>query len=101
MKPVRQTTTTLLVLEALRRGDDFYTIADLVRLTGRSPNRVSAALHHLRHRHAVDVVIQQRTGFWFARPPEEDDRSRVLEEIAAEYTKKPGRRRILKRLKPL
>ena len=39
-------------------------------------NRINAALHHLRKARVVDVVIEpDGTGWWYALPPQEDERS--------------------------
>lgn len=87
----KQPTHTHLVLEALTHWPaEFATLAELVRVTGSSRNQVSAALHHLRARYAVDVVIDSGTGYWFATP-DLDNRSRSHEERKPEA--KPRRTR--------
>jgi predicted pyridoxine 5'-phosphate oxidase superfamily flavin-nucleotide-binding protein len=91
---LRQTTTTLLVEEALRGVDDFLSIAMLRLLTGRTRDQIHAALCHLRDHRVVDVVVNpDGTGWWFARPTSDDDRRRVIPETAMGVTKKRGQRR--------
>lgn len=84
-------TTTSLIMEVLTSpGADFVSRNQLVARTGRTPNQVVAALHHLREHHAVDVVIEvDGTGWWFATP-DYDNRITTI----AEYTEhtKPNRK---------
>ena len=77
----RETTTTFLVMEALKsKPNDFHSIRQLIALTRRSGSQISAALHHLREHRAVDVVIEvDGTGWWFATP-DLDNRHHVNEE---------------------
>lgn len=81
----KRPTYTHLVLEALVHWpSDFAALRQLVQATGANVHQVSAALHHLRKRRAVDVVIESNgDGFWYATP-EEDDRLRTLEERTPE-----------------
>lgn len=86
------TTHTTLVLEYLRKQDDFVTIPQIVAATGSTPNQVRAALHSMRKARAVDVVIEpDGVGWWFATPEEDDQRLRIVEERTPEGT--PRRKR--------
>ena len=88
-KQDKRPTWTSLILEALTKADDFMTAQQLCVATGANINQVSAALHHLRKRHAVDCLASDNQLFWFATP-EGDDRERVVEERRPE---EPGTRR--------
>jgi hypothetical protein len=91
-RPDPRPTHTKLVLEALSAWpDDFATVAELMAATGSARNQTSAALHHLRKRHAVDVVIQQGTGYWYATPGY-DDRTRHVDERTPEDRPRRTRR---------
>lgn len=92
---IKQTTTTLLVLEALQNADDFLTAREIMRITGRESNRVTAALAHLRKHKVVECLEQDGQLFWYLTG--EDDRETTREEIVAGYVK-PNRRsrRIIK-----
>lgn len=98
MNRIRETTTTLLVLEKLRERDDFLTASQLSKLTGRSARQVWAALLHLRAAHAVGVEIQgvgsrgQPLSYWYALPDEEDQRVRTHDEYTP-TPKRPHKRR--------
>ena len=83
---LKRTTTTVEILEALRApGVDFMSARALVTATGEPYNRITAALHALRHYRAVDVVIEaDGIGWWFALPSESDQRQHVCREIAME-----------------
>ncbi len=92
----KRTTATTLIAEVLRIRDDFMTRRMIcMALTGRaSPNQVNAALFWLRKAGVVDVIIEaDGTGWWYARPQEEDRRSRHHEERAIEGKRKPRRRK--------
>lgn len=93
----KRPTHTRLVFEALVRWpQDFASVSDLVLHTGSTFNQVSAALHHLRKRHAVDVVVERDgTGWWFATPGD-DDRTRVLNERVPEDRPRRPRRGVRK-----
>lgn len=98
----KRPTYTHLVLEALVHWpSDFATLRQLVQATGATVNQVPAALHHLRKRRAVDVVIESSgDGFWYATP-EDDDRTRHLEErTPEERPRKPRKPRKLRRFSP-
>ena len=95
MTKIKQTCTTKLVLEALRTRDDFVTGQELVALTGRSTSQVWAALIHLLRSHCIGVEVQGDRRYWYALPPEEDQRSREHEEYAL-HTKRPQQRHLKK-----
>lgn len=73
----KEPTWTSLVLEALRaKPNDFLSHAMLKQATGGSDAQIGAACRHLRKHRAADVVIEtDGRGWWFALPPEQDDRS--------------------------
>jgi hypothetical protein len=88
-------TWTHLVVEALRGCDDFLNYRMLAAITGGNPSQVSAACFHLRKRHVIDCVIEvDGVAWWYALPPEEDNRSRVHEVRCPEC--KPRKRRTKK-----
>lgn len=91
MMKIKQTCTTKLVLEALRARDDFVTAQELVALTGRAAPQVWAALIHLLRAHCIGVEVQGNKRYWYALPPEEDQRSREHEEYTL-HTKRPQQR---------
>lgn len=89
----RQTTTTTLVTNLLRAVDDFVAFNQLVRMTGRNVNQVSAALHHLKQHKVVDCVIHPNGQlWWFALPPHDDNRCRTVNEWPVGVTKRAVRR---------
>lgn len=97
-KADKRPTHTRLVLEALVCWpQDFASAHQLMEATGSSYNQISAALFHLRKRHAVDVVIEaDGTAWWFATPGD-DERTRVLDERTPEARpRRPRRGRIQK-----
>ena len=73
-------------MEALRESDDFMSRTMLrMRIPGMNPNQLSAALLSLREYHAVDVIIEpDGVGWWYALPPEEDQRRYHVEERTPE-----------------
>lgn len=79
-------------MRALIDADDFLRARDLVGTTRCNINQVAAALHHLQKHHAVDAVIAGSTPYWFATP-EDDDRSRSVEERTPERGPRRPRRR--------
>lgn len=89
MRRARITTTTTLVMDALRWADDFMTGAQLCEVTGRASNQVFAALNHLRKYNVVDSIASDGTLWWFATG--DDSRSRVIDEKVPES--KPRRPR--------
>ena len=94
MRRAKEPTATALVLAALRAADDFMSQRMLhAALPGVTRDQISAALSHLRKRHAVGVVIEpDGVGWWFALPPEEDDRSRTVDLRAPETRPRRPRR---------
>jgi hypothetical protein len=80
---LRKPTATNLVLAVLRARDDFTNQNQLrAALPNVSPNEISAALYHLRNHRAVDVVVEpDGEGWWFALPPEYDNRLRTIAEV--------------------
>ena len=105
MKRITHTSYTALVLEALRRADDFRTLGQLKaelllipddKRAGRS-NRISAALRQLKYYRCVDCLESDGQLWWFALLPADDTRSRVYTERAYEPN---GRRRKRKAPKP-
>lgn len=83
---LKRTPTSVEILEALRApGVDFLSVRTLIAVTGEPYNRITASLHNLRRYRVVDVVVEaDGTGWWFALPPESDQRSRICREIDAE-----------------
>ena len=93
MRKLKVPTCTFTVENMLRELDDFATREDIIALTGESPNRVSAALHHLRKYKVIDVIIQpDGRGWWFVLPEISDQRSVVKEEITPETRPRKPRR---------
>ena len=92
----KQPTCTSLALEVLRASDDFMDRKALMLATGCSNNQVDAATHHLRKRLAVDCVVEPNgVAWWYALPPESDNRSRHVDERTPEV--KPRKLRKSKR----
>jgi len=91
----KRTTTTTKITEALHApGVDFMDLKMLMAATHEPVNRVTAALHHLRKKRVVDVVVNaDGAGWWFALPPEFDQRSIVHEEIVDGITHPAIRRK--------
>lgn len=89
MKIKRPTTTTLIV-EALKSADDFMSKAMLRQATREPPNRIGAALFHLRKHRVIDCVIEpDGTSWWFLT--NDDDRQRTVAEILASIKKRRRR----------
>lgn len=89
MGKLKKPTCTSLVLLALRNRDDFMNHRMLMKETGCSINQITATLHNLRQHRAVDCVINpDGKAWWFACPPEDDNRSKHLDEIQAEIRRK-------------
>lgn len=88
----KEPTVTSLVLEVLIASDDFMDFRMLRRATGQSLNSVNAACHHLRKRHAIDVIIDPHgVGWWYATP-ESDDRSYARKAKAPEVSPRRPRK---------
>lgn len=77
-------TTTSLVLETLRERDDFMTVTMLSQVTGRSRHNINSALWMLKDYRAVGVEISNGEGWWYARPVEDDARSKHYDERTPE-----------------
>ena len=94
----KEPTWTHLVAEALRGCDDFLDYHMLRQITGASSTQVSAACFHLRKRHAIDCIIEpDGVAWWYALPPEDDNRMRRVEDRCPEC--KPRKRRTKAQLK--
>lgn len=92
----KEPTTTSLVVESLKRADDFMTYEMLMEATGRNHNQVSAACFHLRKHKVIDVVVNpDGKGWWYVLPETEDKRIRRVDERTPET--KPRNRRKKKR----
>lgn len=93
MRPGKEPTWTHLVEQALRGCDDFLNYHMLRQITGASSTQVSAACFHLRKRHAIDCIIEpDGVAWWYALPPESDDRSIVREERCPECNPRKKRK---------
>jgi len=84
----KQPTWTCRVMELLTKTDDFMTARQIRVAIGANENQVSAALIHLRRRHAVDCVEQDNALWWYATPETDDRVKRVDERVPEE----PGTR---------
>lgn len=83
MKRMRTTYTTLIT-EHLRECDDFRTASQLVKM-GLCPSyTITKTLLHLRRHLVVDCIEAEGKLFWYALPPEQDDRSSTIAERAVE-----------------
>ena len=91
MPRVKKPTVTTLITEYLRRLDDFADAAMIREATGADSAHVSAALIHLYAHRVVDFVTCRGKSWWFALPPERDDRLRVINEIV-DGIRHPNRR---------
>ena len=81
-------TWTHLVLEALRTADDFMSFEQIAASTGASHNQLSATLHHLQNRKAVEAVEVNGKPWWFATGA--DTRTKTVDVRVPE---EPGNRR--------
>lgn len=83
---------TKLVLDALRECDDFLNYRMLEKITDKNARQVSAACIHMRKRHAIDCIVEpDGTAWWYALPPESDNRTIIRTERAPEIN--PRKRR--------
>lgn len=73
-------TWTSLVLGALTKADDFLSLDQLMAATGANMNQVTASLHHLSKRHAVESVVGGDGKLWWFATPASDDRTKVVEQ---------------------
>lgn len=99
MKRNTETTATFLVLDALKRADDFRTGRQLMDETRLSTNRVSAALYHLLKYKAVEFIESERKLWWFATPTS-DTRSKTVDERVMESKPRKVRRSRAKKVTP-
>lgn len=91
---IKVPTCTTLVLEALRRADDFMTLAMIRESTGLDTCHASASLHHLRKHKAIECMESDGQLWWYATP-DTDDRSRSLDERTPENKpRKPRKSKI-------
>jgi hypothetical protein len=91
---IKQTTTTSLVLDALREADDFMSSRMLMAKTKRTYSQVTAACFWLRKARCIDVVVNpDGQAWWFALPPESDQRHYEVHEVVVGITKKRGRKK--------
>ena len=98
MRPGKEPTWTHLVEQALRGCDDFLNYRMLDKITGGNTNQVSAACFHLRKRHAIDCVIENNgVAWWYALPPENDDRTIIRTERTPEVNPRKRRRKTTER----
>ena len=88
----KEPTKTSIVYQTLVSADDFITAAQLIeRLVGKAnPNQISAALHHLKKRNAVNCMESDHKLWWYSTP-ETDNRLHIVDEKAVET--EPRRRR--------
>lgn len=85
MTKQKEPTWTSLVVAALRLSDDFMDVPMLVAATRGSADQVRAALYHLRKHRVVGMEINADGHPWYyLRPQEEDDRSRLVLERTPE-----------------
>ena len=85
VKRSRVANRTKLVLEFLRKLDDFATASQIRgSVKGVNANQASAALYNLKKAGAVEAVEVDGVLFWFACPPEHDHRVRSPDEVAAD-----------------
>ena len=92
---MKKTTWTTLIMELLCRSDDLISTVDIVQKVNCSMRQAFAALHHLRKRHTVEVVVDKGSSYWFATP-DSDNRGYKVEEREEE---EPGSRVPRKRKK--
>jgi hypothetical protein len=91
-RPPKPPTCTHLVLLALRKVDDFRSVAQLAEITNCTKHQTGVALHEMRRYGAVDVVVDPSgRGWWFANPEIHDKRSRTVAERTIET--RPRRKR--------
>lgn len=91
---IKKTTATTLVVEVLRQRDDFMSRRMLeMALEGRADkHQIASALLWLRDKRAIDCIVEpDGVAWWFALPPEMDQRMRVHDEMAIHD--RPGARK--------
>jgi hypothetical protein len=90
----KEPTSTLRVFETLCQADDFRTGRQLQEETKLDSNRVSASLYHLKKYHAADFIEADGALWWFPTP-QEDRRTRTVDERCPESKhRKPRRPRL-------
>ena len=87
---ILEPTFTALVLEALTGRDDFMNAEMLRQTTGANANQISATLHHLYKRRAIDCIIEPTGVAWWYATPWSDNRSKTVKERRRE---EPGNRK--------
>jgi hypothetical protein len=83
VKKRTEPTATSIVYAALMRANDFRTGRQLQAETGLNTNRVSAALYSLLKYKAVEFIDSDNALWWFSTP-ENDTRSRTVDERVPE-----------------
>lgn len=81
-----------VVFECLKSADDFMTAAQISSKTGIGARAVTATLHNLRYCKAVQMVEARDALWWFATP-EDDVRTKHIEERAVEDKPRATRKR--------
>lgn len=83
MAKIKKPTWTSVVLEFLRKLDDFANRPMIMLATRISSDQFTATVHCLRKYRVIDVIIQpDGSAWWYALPAELDTRVRHLDEIA-------------------
>lgn len=77
-------TWTCKTAAALAAQDDFMSMEQLRAATGASVCQMSATLHHLSKRRAVESVRGGDGKLWWFATPETDDRMRPVEQRVVE-----------------
>ena len=94
MRKNREPTCTSRVKAVLQGCNDFMNNTMLRAATGCNINQVSAACHELRKYRVVDCVIEKDgVAWWFALPPEYDQRIREVNERVVEVKPRRPRKR--------
>lgn len=88
---LKEPTCTLLVLEVMVKTDDFMSVSQIMKATGLTANRTTAALCHLRKRKAVDSLACDGSLWWFATP-DSDNRCYCVKERMPEVNKRKPRK---------
>lgn len=99
MKKHKRTTITKRVEEFLRESDDFKSYRELLDHVMSHDDvtisNITAACCHLKQHKVIDFVVDNHMCvWWYALPPDLDDRSRVVEKRVVESRPRRRRRRI-------